>query len=614
MMTTEQTTVDDSERAEQVATPTGRWSAPSGDAARAQSSVIAVVLLVGLTVTGATAVFVIGSDALSETQRDANVDSAENALSQIDAKASRVAAGTNNTEVLTVADSGDGETRVDPNAGFVNVTMENETTGEVQDVLLNESLGRVVYEVDGEQIAFQGGGVWRKTGDGSRMISRPDVHYRGDDQESPTATIPLTLIEGENSTGDDLTISDNGTGLRFPIRDDDNRSNPILEGRINMTIQSEYYLAWGDYLEQLTGGIADYDHDENEVSIVLVSPRDRENIQQGLFQTGTDTDLVVSGTGDASTVDSYNSSVGPYDVQNSSNGSIRTAGDIQISSNGEIYGDLIAGGEITIQASSAKVTGNVSYGRQGSPFKEDVVEGWVADNASVNSTPPIRAYVESRVNSFSNSSNNDNDEVPSKFTGDDNLDFASNGNSITLPSASGTTRRYYISGDLAMTDDQNLTFDTSDGDIFVAVEDSITMDTEANITVKGENSVRFFILDDFTMDGQTRVHVPEDNATRMWVYGTPETDVTFDGNGKGNSPVFVGAIYAPTTGDGTGGVSLDNYAVIYGGIVGGETDVSQGSVHFDHALRSMDPLPTDETIPRVTHMHLSVNRVEITAD
>jgi predicted RNA-binding protein with TRAM domain len=612
MRTTDQTADDRAGRAEQEATREDGGSTAFGGESRAQSSVIAVVLLIGLTVAGATAVLVVGSDALSNTQRDANVDSAENALSQIDAKASRVASGTNNTEVLTVADSGDGETRVEPNAGYVNITMENETTGDVQQVLLDESLGRVVYEVDGEEIAFQGGGVWRKTGDGSRMISRPDVHYRGAGQESPTATVPLTLIKGENASGDSLTISDDGTELRFPIRDT-NRTNPITEGRINMTVQSGYYLAWGDYLEQLTGGVATYDHDDNEVSIVLVSPRDRENIQQGLFQTGTETDLVVSGSGDASTVDSYNSSVGPYHVQNSSNGSIRTAGDILISSNGEVYGDLVGGGEVTIKASSAKVTGNVSYGRRGSPFKESVVQGWVADNASVNSTPPIRAYVKSRVDAFSNSSTNDNDEVPSKFT-DDNLDFASNGNSITLPSESGTTRRYYIDGDLAMTDDQNLTFDTSNGDIFVAVENSITMDTEANISVEGENSVRFFILDDFTMDGQSSVYVPKDDATRLWVYGTPETDVTFDGNGKGNSPVFVGAIYAPSTGDGTGGISIDNYAEIYGGIVGGETDISQGSVHFDHALQNMDPLPTDETIPRVTHLHLSINRVEIAAD
>ena len=614
MTTTDQTTVDGTERAEQVATRSGRWPAPSGDAARAQSSVIAVVLLIGLTVTGATAVLVVGSDALSDTQRSANVDSAENALSQIDAKASRVAAGSNNTEMLTVADSGDGETYVEPNAGFVNVTMENETTGELQQVLLNESLGKVVYEVDGEEIAFQGGGVWRKTGNGGRMVSRPDVHYRGGSQESPTATIPLTLIEGANSSGDELTISDNGTGLRFPIRDDDDRSNPILKGRINMTVQSDYYLAWGDYLEQLTGGVATYDHDENEVSVVLVSPRDRENIQQGLFQTGTDTDLEISGSGDASTVDSYNSSEASYDDQNSSNGSIRTAGHVKISSNGEIYGDLVGGGEVTIQASSAKVTGNVSYGRRGSPFKEDVVQGWVAGNASVNSTPPISAYVKSRVESFSNSSNNDNNKVSSKFTNGDKLDFASNDNSITLPSESGTTRQYYVSGDLAMTDDQNLTFDTSNGDIFVAVKNSLTMDEYANITVQGDNSVRFFILDDFTMDGQTSIYVPEHNSTRLWVYGTPETDVTFNGNGKGNSLVFVGALYAPTTGDGTGGVSIDNYAEIYGGVVGGQTDISQGSVHFDQALQNMDPLPTDETIPRVTHLHLSVNRVEITAD
>ena len=606
MTTPEQTTVDRAERSEREATRSGRWSAPFGDAARAQSTVVAVVLLIGLTVTGATAVLVVGSDALSDTQRSANVDSAENALSQIDAKASRVAAGSNNTETLTVADSGDGETRVEPNAGFVNVTMENETTGEVQQVLLNESLGRVVYEVDGEQIAFQGGGVWRKTGDGSRMISRPDVHYRGDDQESPTATIPLTLIEGSNSSGNDLTISDNGTGLRFPIRDDDDRSNPILEGRINMTVQSEYYLAWGDYLEQLTGGVATYDHGENEVSIVLVSPRDRKNVHQGLFQTGTDTNLVVGAGGGSSTTDSYNSSEGPYDPSTAgNNGTIATAGNIEVSSNGEVYGNIEVGGDIHVAASSAYVAGNISYGRNNDVHKNADVDGWIANNASVNSTPPIRAYVEGRIDRYSNGSTNDNDHE--NITSDDQIDFGADDHA-TLPAG-----KYYVNGSLSLSD-QNLTLDTTGGNVYLAVEDGIHMDGAANITVRGDNTARIFILEDFTMNDQATVHVPRDNATRMWVYGTPETDVLFDGNGNGNSPVFKGVVYAPSTNSGAGSVTVDGHAEIYGGIVGGTTTVSQGSIHFDEALRGVEPLPAEETIPRVTHLHLSVNRVEITAD
>lgn len=606
MTATDQTTVDG---AEQVATRTGRWSAPFGDATRAQSSVVAVVLLIGLTVTGATAVLVVGSDALSDTQRSANVDSAENALSQIDAKASRVAAGSNNSETLTVADSGDGETRVEPNAGFVNVTMENETSGEVQQVLLNESLGRVVYEVEDEQLAFQGGGVWRKTGSGSRMISRPDVHYRGDEQESPTATIPLTLIGGENSSGDELTISDNGTGLRFPIRGDNDRSNPILEGRINMTVRSEYYLAWGDYLEELTGGVAEYDHDENEVSIVLVSPRDRENVHQGLFQTGTDTNLVIGAGGGSATTDSYNSSVGPYNGSGAGdNGTIATAGNIEVSSNGEVNGNIEVGGDIHVSASSAYVTGNISYGRSKDIHQNADVDGWIANNASVNSTPPIRAYVEGRVDRYSNGSNNDNDHE--NITDDDQIDWTESGPSDHVTLSDG---KYYVNGSLSLSD-QNITLDTTDGNVYLAVEESIHMNGSANISVKGDNTARIFILKDFTMNDQAQTHAPGDNSTKLWVYGTPETDVLFDGNGNGNSPVFQGVVYAPSTNAGVGSVTVDGHAEIYGGIVGGTTTVSQGTIHFDEALRGVEPLPAEETIPRVTHLHLSVNRVEITAD
>ncbi|WP_135535610.1 DUF7289 family protein [Halostella pelagica] len=606
---------DGTDRATDTMTTGGGSSVESlRDAEHAQSSVIAVVLLVGLTVTGAATVFLVGSTAISESQDDAELENAENALAQIDSKANRVAAGSNNTEEIQVTDSDAGETWVEPQAGSVNITVENETTGNVKQVLLDEELGQVVYEIDGERIAYQGGGVWRSTENSSRMLSRPDIHYEGGEQDNPTSTIPLTLIDGNRSSGDSLTISDNGTELRYPIRGNENRSNPILSGQIRLTIQSEYYLAWGDYLEQLTGGIADYDHANKEVSIVLISPRDRDSLQQGLFQTGSDTDLTIGAGGGTATVDSYNSSKATYAAQNTENGSIRTAGNVDVQSNGEVYGDIIVGSDIAIQASAATITGNVSYGGvRGNKFKAGAVDGWIANNASVNSTPTIRAYVEGRVDQFSNGTINDNNEEGWAFTSNDRLDFGNNGGDITLPS-DPDGRRYYVNGDLAMSNGDNLTFDTTDGNVYVGVEDSLTMDEDANITVDGQGTVRIYILDDLTMNDQASVYVPKDNATKMWVYGTPETDVDFDGNGKSNSPEYIGAIYAPTTGDGSGGVSIDNHVEVYGGIVGGQADIQQGSIHFDEALRGVDPLPVDESIPRVTHLHLSVNRVHVEAD
>jgi cytoskeletal protein CcmA (bactofilin family) len=588
--------------------PTGlpKIAEPLRDTTRAQSSVIAVVLLIGLTITGAATVLLVGSVAISESQDNANMESAENALAQVDAKANRVATGSNNTEVIEVTDSDTGETHIEPDAGNVNITIENETSGEVRQVLLDESLGRIIYEIDGEEIAFQGGGVWQSTDNNSRMLSRPDVHYRGEQGANPTSTIPLTIIDGNRSTGHTLTISDNGTELRYPVRGEANRTNPILSGQIALTVQSEYYLAWGDYLEQLTDGEAEYNHSAEEVRIILISPRDRESVAQGLFQTGSDTDLEIGGSGHGGTSDSYNSSVAPYADQNASNGTIRTAGNVKVESNGEIRGNIVAGGDIDLDAASALVTGNISYGDTREIHQNAQVDGWIANNASINSTPPIRSYVENRVETLSNSSNNDND-LEDNITGN-SLDFNNDSDDITI-GTNGSTH-LYIDGDLSMHSNQNLTIDTSDGDVYIAVGQSLNLDGHANISVRGDNAARFYILDDFDMQTQSQVYVPDDRAPQFWLYGTPETDIDIDGAGVR----FVGAIYAPTTGDGSGGVSVDSNAEVYGGIIGGEADIDAGSIHFDEALAGVDPLPTDETIPRVTHLHLSINRVHVEAD
>lgn len=593
------TTEEDSERTD------GSGGRRLHGSVRAQSTVVAVVLLIGLTLTGAAAVVVLGSDAASQSKENANLENAELALSQVDTKASRVAAGSNNSEVLTVSRSSTGETRVEPDAGYINVTLENETTGEVKQVLLNESLGKIVYEESGETIAFQGGGVWRANGEGAVMVTRPDVHYRGDDRESPTATIPLTIIEGDSDTGHTLTLRDNGTELYYPVRGDENRSNPILSGRINMTVRSEYYVAWGDYLEQLTDGQAEYDHANEEVSIVLVSPRNRKSVSHGLFQTGSDVDLEIGGGGGATT-DAYNSSVAPYEDQNTDNGTIKTAGSVYLGNSGEIRGDIVADGDVDVQASSARVTGNISYGGIRDIHKNADIDGWIAENGSVNSTPSIRAFVESRVDTYGNATINDNDAEDAIRN---NSLYFNGSDEIRIESQSGEKTTYYVNDSVTL-DGQKVVFDTSNGDIHLAVDEDFFVEGGANVTVEGDNAVRIYLLDDFEVTGNSDVFVPEDDATKMWVYGTPEMDVLI----KGADSRFVGAIYAPSS-TSAGTVTVTSNAHVYGGVVSGQATVdSGGAIHFDEALIGIQPLPEDETIPRVTHLHLSITRVTVEAD
>lgn len=570
---------------------------------RGQSSVIAVVLLIGLTVTGATAVYLVGSSALSESQDRAELNSAENALAQVDNSAARVAAGTNNTERIRLGDATGGETRVEPEAGRVNVTLENDSTGAVREVLLDGSLGRIVHEVNGEEVAFQGGGVWRRTGSGTQVVSKPDVHYTNNDLDRPTVTLPLTLIEGPNTTGSGLQISDDGTEIRYPVRSDDALSNPVTtDTRINITIRSEYYRAWGDYLRGLAEANPAYDHDENEVTVALVRPSENEPVSNALLQTGPDADLEFDSNAQA---DSYNSSQAPYASANAENGTIVTAGDVKIQSKAEVRGNIVAGNEVEIDSSSPHVTGNVSYGDADNTeiHKNADIDGWVNDNASVGGTPSIKGYVSHTFDRLNNDMVNDND-AETNITGE-SIDFDGS-NTVVLHSDSDR-REYYIDDDLSLSGHETLILDTTDGEISLAVDESIAMDGHANITVRGDNAARVFVDDDFDMGTQSETYIPGDRSPLLWVYGSSDTDVDFDGNVK-----FTGVVYAPSS----DGISADSNAEIFGGVVGrGDADIqSSAQLHYDEALAGEEPIPEDQDVPRITHLHLSVNRVEITAD
>lgn len=569
---------------------------------RGQSNVIAVVLLVGLTLTGATVVMLVGSTALDSGQQQADLESAESSLAQVNVKASRITFGTNNTEQVVVGDGDSGTTRVEPNAGEINVTLVNQTTGDTKEVLLNDSLGRIVYELDGERVAFQGGGVWRETGEnGSRMLSRPDVHYRNDAADQPTVTIPLTLIEGTGGTGNELTLSNSGTDLRYPVRGDENRTNPVTSNtRINLTVQSDYYRAWGDYFADLTDGKPAYDHDERRVSIALITPSDKKAVSKALYQTSPDADLEFDSNAMA---DSYNSSQGSYADTTGDNGTIATAGAVKIQSNGELHGDIVAGDYVEIDSASTHIFGNVSYQNEGDTeiHHNADVDGWTAANATIDPVPSVEGYVVQTFDRVSNASRNDNDKE-SEIDGE-SIDFGDD-NTATLHGADGG-REYYVSDDLDLSG-KKLVLDTTDGEIRLAIAEDLSMDG-GNITVRGEHTGRIYLKDDFDMSSNAVVHVPGDNSTQMWVYGMAGSDVDFDGNS-----MFTGVVYIPA-GD---GISVDSNAQVFGGVVGGgDADIqSSAQLHYDEALTGIKPIPRGRSVPQITHLHLSVNYVEVEAD
>ena len=237
---------------------------------RAQSETIGVVLILGMVVLGMTAVIGFGSQALDATEERAEVANAEQAMAQFDSKAAQVALGDSAVQSVPLGPS-NGRYSVEPSAGHITITHANYDGGNDADdnavddgpgdddrELYTGDLGAVVYEDSDTEIAYQGGGVWRQhESGGSVMTSPPEFHYR-------TGTLTLPIAEVNEGTGNGVR-SGAATGVVSPSSDQFERvfpnggtnQNPIEQGAITITVESEYCSGWEQFFRERTGGNVD---------------------------------------------------------------------------------------------------------------------------------------------------------------------------------------------------------------------------------------------------------------------------------------------------------------------------------------------------------------------
>ena len=220
----------------------------TGDS-RAQGDVISVVLLLVITISGATTVVAFGGDAIGGIQQSATTGAAEQSMTQFDSKASLVAHGDSDSQRVRLAGGTDATRRIDADAGWMNISVYNASTGAFEYEITNTTLGAVVYRDGDTAVAYQGGGVWRRTGNGSSMVSPPEFHYRG-----TTLTLPLVAVGGDERLDGEVIVRRSGDPSAVYPDEGSGRANPLDEGVVVITVGSEYYDAWGRFFEQRTSG------------------------------------------------------------------------------------------------------------------------------------------------------------------------------------------------------------------------------------------------------------------------------------------------------------------------------------------------------------------------
>ncbi len=573
-----------------------------GEAVRGQSEVLGLGLLLLITVVGMTGVVLLGGAALTETKGNVQDGQAELTFQQLDARAATVALGTSTTQRAVLPEGGtDSNVQLREDAGWIRIEVRNETTDAVEQTLANRTLGSLVYTRRSNTLAYQGGGVWKGNGATSTMVSPPEFHYRG-----ATLTLPLILVRGSDAPADEVLLTREGSNAQvFPNATAGN-ANPIEEGKVTVTVQSDYYRGWGQYFEERTDGEVEYDSDAQTATLELVTPAQPVTVTSAVQSTSASGEIFLSGNG--AYTDSYNSSGdGVYANTTTANGTIVTAGDFRMQGTSEVRGTVRAGGDVdlsgTSDADDIEYTGSFTAGGSSSYESKTKIYG-------VEGADPIDSHVHSKVETYRTA--NDNDATGAIVDNETNL----GGGTAELGAGA-----YYF--ERLVLDDETLVLNTTDGDIFIAVRDYVEL-SQGNtdltrIEVEGDGVVRMYVAGEspggnghFFLDKDAQIHVPDDDSRQFWVYGQRNFEAKVEGS-NGADTYMVGVIYAPSGNGGSGSFTV-RHADVYGGVVTGTSELDQGgAVHYDQALTVEQPLPPGAKVVPISYLHVSTSTVNVSS-
>ena len=621
---------------------------------RAQSEVIGVVLLLGLTITAVGVTVALGSTALGDVQSSADVQRIEGAMTQVDSKASLVAHGGATSQRVRLDPSRNADVRVDGDAGTMRIEVEAENeTGGVETVTKNVTLGAIVYEQGDERVAYQGGGVWRSNGDGSWMVSPPEFHYRGD-----TLTLPLVTIDGvDGRLGDAAVVtgrSEHPEGL-FPS---ENVSNPLLGGNVTVTVESEYAQAWGRFFETRTQGNVTQ-LSPTEVRVALRTETIHPTLSASVSAVGKS--RLDTGGIDNLYADSYDSDgATPYpgSANADSDAVVQTTNEFRLTAGGGGGTDII-----TIRGDLIAESYNIPPGQED---KLNVTGDRLTDDTLENADP-ISGAITERMNRVRDRNLASIGTVESGFGHDAGTlrkieqDTRVNGSVVV---SNGSTLRIsedaYVDGDVSIRDGGTLRIKngatvhvggglsvaedgsrvefigeddgTDADDIAVLVEGNFAIQDQSTVRAQGANrnellvggaidvrnsasietadDTRFELYNtgDVAVRHTARIAADSDVTKNMWLYSSGD-NIYFDG-AQTDGIDFAGVMYVPTS-----DVELRDQMTFKGSFTSGSFafDDADLSLHYDEALRDVKPFDGD-SVPVVSHLHVSRHRVTVEDD
>ncbi len=238
---------------------------------RGVSSVLGVVLIVGMTAAMVVSLMMIGTVALQTSQENAELARMETSMAQMSSKASLSALGGAGSQQFDVGAMRDGSLEVRPDTGSIrivsvegdkNLSEANNTTV----IYETDAFGALVYTQGEHEVAYQGGGVWTRTGDrGGQMVSPPEYHYLDE-----TLTFPIIRTAGsgnEGGTGSG-SVTHQSSQSFFP---NETMTNPVDNQTIFVEIESDYHRGWYNFFDSRSDGLLEHDPANQTVTVELTA-------------------------------------------------------------------------------------------------------------------------------------------------------------------------------------------------------------------------------------------------------------------------------------------------------------------------------------------------------
>ncbi len=258
-----------------IVTAKPRLAQTTASGRRAQSNVLAIVVLLGLTVLGLGLVVMIGGGSLEDSRTSATIERAEGALVSFASQSAPVALGDADSVRVALADSRTGRYDVLEEAGSIRVTHTPEDEDAGVEELYRSDLGTLRYENDGTVVGYQAGGVWKAQGNSSAMVLPPPIVYQDE-----TLTMPLVRVLGDGHVSGPTTSDAERVGVPMAAYPNASKQygtdgppyrNPVEQGLVTVTVQSEYYQGWAEYFRSRSGGDVTVDHATESVTLELTA-------------------------------------------------------------------------------------------------------------------------------------------------------------------------------------------------------------------------------------------------------------------------------------------------------------------------------------------------------